>query len=251
MSATGPGSRLKPFVKSWLPNFPQIYYPMRYLYRRRHMPVCYVLGHRRIARYLKDHLVRKVILGAGPQRLPGWLSTDFYAYNAAAAFLDARKPFPFPDASIDYYFSEHMIEHLSYEDAGRMLGEIFRTLRPHGTLRLATPDLDKIIHLKSSDLTTAERDYVTWSNDSELPKRNLNNRAAFVINRVLNSYGHRFVYDFETLSDLLQSVGFRDVRRFEVGRSDDAALINLEQHGKIVGEQINRSETMAIEAHKI
>ena len=34
--------------------------------------------------------------------------------------MDATKPFPFEDASFDYVFSEHMIEHVVYDDGVKL-----------------------------------------------------------------------------------------------------------------------------------
>jgi predicted SAM-dependent methyltransferase len=238
------------FLKERLVDYPKLFHPVRSLYRKRNMPICYVLSRHRIRRYFDTHPCRKIILGAGFQREPGWLATDYYAYDTTPAFLDVRRSFPFDAGSVDYFYTEHMIEHLPYEAARDMLREVFRALRFGGKVRIATPDLDKIIRLKQAELLSPEDRYVTWSNETQLPIRKLNNRASFAINRVLNGYGHQFIYDFQTLSDLLEGVGFQRIYKVEIGESDDPNLRNMEKHSAIVGDEINRVETMVAEAEK-
>ena len=71
---------------------------------------------------MKATKVRKLQLGAGGNNVPGWLNTDIDV-GSNQAYVDATKPFPFSDGSINYVFSEHVIEHLTYEQGLGMLKE--------------------------------------------------------------------------------------------------------------------------------
>src|SRR5262249_49553943 len=51
-----------------------------------------------IAEYMKNTKVRKLQVGSGEFSLPGWLNTDIDPVWGQA-YLDATKPFPFPDSS--------------------------------------------------------------------------------------------------------------------------------------------------------
>ena len=62
-------------------------------------------------------------------------------------YMDATALFPLPDASFDYIFSEHVIEHMSYADGGRMLRECLGVLKPGGRIRIATPNLVRLLGL--------------------------------------------------------------------------------------------------------
>ena len=84
----------------------------------------------KIRGYMRDHSPRKLQIGAGDNLLPGWLNTTLYPFAPGAVFLDARLPFPIPDAQFDYVFSEHVIEHLEFDEAAHMLAEARRILRP-------------------------------------------------------------------------------------------------------------------------
>ena len=54
---------------------------------------------------------------------------------------DLTKRLPFDDGSVDAVYSSHFFEHIYYSDAGAILKECHRVLRPGGVLRLAAlPD---------------------------------------------------------------------------------------------------------------
>jgi len=95
--------------------------------------------------YLRGPTPHKLEIGAGPNGKPGWLATDLNAYVAPngtrIVALDATKPFPIPADCFDFIFTEHMIEHVSFDDGLNMLSECYRILKPHGVLRVVTPSL--------------------------------------------------------------------------------------------------------------
>src|SRR5579863_5675247 len=78
-------------------------------------------------------------IGAGPHRLAGWLQTDLEP-DLRSVYLDATKRFPFADGTFDYIVAEHVIEHVRYEDALKMLHECYRVLKNGGVIRISTPN---------------------------------------------------------------------------------------------------------------
>jgi predicted SAM-dependent methyltransferase len=207
-----------------------------------------------IKRYLAQHRVRKLHIGAGYVRLPGWLNTDRRAWNASyflgkAVVLDAARPWPLDDAVLDYVHSEHVIEHLPLSDGAFMLGEAFRTLKPGGRIRIATPDLERIARLVTDDPTEAHRRYVEGSLRRFSPDAAVNT-AAVVVNNFMHAWGHRFIYDRKTLESLLSSAGFHALAEYGPGESDDRELRGIERHGQAIGEEAMMFETMVVEGSK-
>lgn len=197
--------------------------------------------------YLESHPVRKLQLGAGHNLLPGWLNTDRDPASEAVQ-LDAAKPFPFADGTFDYVFSEHLIEHLPHEAGVVMLEECHRVSRPGGRLRIATPDLEAIISLKGAPRGGVEERYAAWITESYFPNA-AGRGAAYAINQVFRGWGHRFLYDCETLRAVLEKVGFGDVRRCAFGESEDEALAGIDDHGVEDGNRdFSEFETMVLEA---
>ena len=227
-----------------------VYRALRYIYQHRHVVASLLLRGSRIQSYFSQNACRKICVGAGPTKMPGWLLTDYVPLDASVIFLDARKPFPFDDASVDYYFTEHMIEHIDYADGRYALQQMFRTLKPNGRLRIATPDLHMVLSLSAASIgaDTVEGRYIRSVRPASVPVSR--DRVSFAVNNLLNGHGHRFVYDAETLEESLTKAGFVDIRRRAVGESDDPVLRNLEKHGDVIGRDFNELETMVIEARK-
>jgi predicted SAM-dependent methyltransferase len=168
-----------------------------------------------IDRYLAEHDVRKLQLGAAEHALPGWLNTDLHGYGRSdIAYLDVRKRFPLPDASFDVVYSEHMLEHLTYADGQHCLRECLRVLRPGGTVRVATPSLERLAALYDGG-DAAER-YVRWAVETLEPEVR-ERLPGVVINNFFHSWGHRFVYDPQTLRHALLEAGFVDVEAVPLG----------------------------------
>ncbi|MFL6038116.1 MAG: class I SAM-dependent methyltransferase [Gaiellaceae bacterium] len=195
---------------------------------------------RQIEQYLQTHDVRKLQLGAGDHPHPGWLNTDLHDYRRGdeLVYLDVRKRFPLPDASFDLVFSEHVIEHLTYADGQHCLRECLRVLRPGGRIRIATPSLERLARLYDGG-ELAER-YVRWAVDTLEPETAAP-LPGVVVNNFFRSWGHRFIYDPDTLGHALAAAGFVDIDERPVGE--------LERH---LPEQpeLNAYETFVLEARR-
>jgi glycosyltransferase involved in cell wall biosynthesis/predicted SAM-dependent methyltransferase len=229
----------------------------RYPYRRRASELGRRISDRReYARYLAAHSIRKLQIGAGPNPLPGWLNTDLHPdiypdRRDEIFFLDATRRFPIPDASFDYVFSEHQIEHVAEKEARQMLRECFRVVVPGGRIRIATPDLAAIVALYEEPFDPVKQHYVTWVSTKLDAQLRTEAARCYVVNQMFTAYGHRFVYDEAALRALLEDAGFTDVTRHAPGESEDPELMGLEAHGRAIGDEaVNRFETMALEARR-
>ena len=205
---------------------------------------------RQIGDYVKRTGDRKLQIGTGSNLLDGWLNSTLYPFAPGTVYLDASQPFPIPTGSFDYIFSEHVIEHLEFEQAEAMLREGFRILKTGGRLRLATPDLAKIIALYATPEADAQSAYIRWIMDTFRPQIGEYN-PAHAINQSFHGWRHRFIYDKPTFRNALEAAGFVRIERLEPGQSADVNLRGIEQHGQYVGnDAAMRYETMVFEAVK-
>jgi predicted SAM-dependent methyltransferase len=202
-----------------------------------------------IGAYLASSSPKKLQLGAGGNVLDGWLSSDLFP-QPHEIFVDVTRPLPFPDRSFDYVFSEHQIEHIFYPEGVFMLKECLRVLKPGGVVRIATPDLERIVALYAPEKTEVQERYIRFVTDSFIPETS-DYRACFVVNCDVRAWNHKFIYDFATLAQEMHRAGFVDVARHDAGQSDDSELRRLEAHGAVIGnEEMNAYETMAVEARR-
>jgi predicted SAM-dependent methyltransferase len=193
--------------------------------------------------YLAAHKVSKLQLGSRGNTLKEWLNTDLAVdENIGVYYLDVTKNFPIPDESFDYVYCEELIEHIEYQEGLHLLSECFRILKPGGKMRIGTPDLKSFIELYNSKNNKLHREYTRWIVDnffSDIKSYS----SVFVINNLFRNWGHKFIYDFDTLADSFQRAGFINIVRMFEGKSDDKNLMNIEQHGlKDIGQKDKLSE---------
>ncbi len=200
------------------------------------IPLLRVVRGRKIKAYLRAHRVRKLEIGAGSDSMDGWLNTDIAPQSARTVYMDATARFPFDDGTFDYVHSEHVLEHLSWQEGLFMLRECRRVLKSGGTARIATPDLEFLIGLYARRDDPSNARFIEWVMATFLPEIPVH-RASFVINTYLGSYwGHRLVYDGELLAMAMREAGFADVRRCVAGESAHANLKGVELHRKKCGD---------------
>lgn len=203
--------------------------------------------------YYKNNDSPKLHLGAGHNSLKGWFNTDLEPHiEKNIHYMDMLKiPYCISENSFKYIYSEHNIEHFNLEDSHSILKECYRILKPSGTIRIATPDLNKIInfYLQDNDL---HQQYCSWAINSfcSFAKENNIYNKAVVLNNFFNNWGHKFIFDFQTIKDMLKNCGFKKIKQCTIYESEHFELQNLEKHGINIGKKFNELETMIIEAEK-
>jgi predicted SAM-dependent methyltransferase len=206
----------------------------------------------RIRRCYKAYRVIKVSLGTGSHIKPGWINSDYEPLNKEILYVNATECFPFPEQSVDYFHTEHMIEHVPISLAQVMLSECYRTLKPGGKIRVATPDIMKLGKLLFDPDARETSDYAEWALKTFPPalEQSTPLTPCMVFNNYMRNWGHQFIYDEKTLTALLIKAGFVSAYRCEINESEDPHLAGQEMRQLAIGDAANSFETMVIEATK-
>lgn len=155
----------------------------------------------------------KLHLGAGGNLLPGWANVDLYGPIP----WDLRKPLPVAPRSVRLIYSEHFIEHLTRDEALRLLRDCSRLLLPGGAIRISTPDLKPLV-----------QDYLAGKFGGSPEAGWFPHSPCEMVNDAMRLWGHQFVYDEPELRSMMVEAGFSNVQRVEWGQSDIPELRKLE-----------------------
>jgi predicted SAM-dependent methyltransferase len=146
----------------------------------------------------------KLHLGCGKIYIPGFIHIDLADYPHIDYKRDISDLPMFEDNSVDLIYCCHALEYFDRQEAQNVLKEWYRVLKKGKILRIAVPDFEAIVkvYLKYKDLNhigilgplygkmvikTPEGERITY---------------------------HKTVYDFESLKEVLESVGFKNIQRY-------------------------------------
>lgn len=205
-----------------------------------------------LVRYLAAPGPHRLEIGAGANAKPGWIATDINPGQGPAdrpvIALDATRDFAIPSDVFDIVYSEHVIEHITFDDGRTMLEECYRVLKPGGMIRIITPSLGFLSRILSSDRSPLEDRYREWSVRSFLPTAPAVTNA-FFLNNFVRAWYHTFIYDRETLALSLSLAGFQDIAARDLNASSNPLLAGLENENRLPPGFLDL-ESMVMEARK-
>jgi predicted SAM-dependent methyltransferase len=196
----------------------------------------------KVRKYLRNHFEPKLQVGCGHVFLTGWLNADI---ASGEIYLNAEKKIPFKDDVFDFVYCEHLLEHLSLTKGSKFLKECHRILRTGGIIRIATPDLEKLIDLYFDQNRFVKRQElieVLYGKEASLS-------SCEMFNNYMHLWGHKFIYDKNFITLTLTKIGFKNVILCENKKSKHKELANLERHNDKY-EWLNPAEAVITEARK-
>jgi predicted SAM-dependent methyltransferase len=84
-------------------------------------------------------------LGCGKRFCADWTNVDFISTEPEVMSHNLIENIPFSNSSFDVIYHSHFLEHLHKLQAPLFLDECYRVLRPAGVIRVAVPDLEKLM----------------------------------------------------------------------------------------------------------
>lgn len=161
----------------------------------------------------------RVNLGCGYRPVTGWINVDRARGPEVQVVWDLTTELPFPDSSCTAIFSEHLIEHISKEDAAKLVSECYRVLQDGGVLRLSTPDAELFLRSYAGD-----RKFLVHAGFSQAV-----DTAIDRVNYMMREYGqHLWSYDEELLTLMLKRAGFKSMIRQRFGVSVHSQMGNMD-----------------------
>ena len=125
---------------------------------------------------------------------------------------------PFDDDSISTVYSSHFIEHLSYKEAKNFFKESYRTLEKGGVMRTVCPDISiwgEMLYKRDEEFFSTYHKMLDIDYFENYVYDELDNlkTPAHILNGMIYNWGHKWMWDFESLKHELELVGFRNVRK--------------------------------------
>ena len=141
-------------------------------------------------------------------------------------FANATARIPCTTSSVSAVYSSHMIEHLDRGEVRAFLAEVRRILRPGGVVRVAAPDIARLV-----------QDYLaTGDADSFIAATHMGlNRPADITAWMkwvlVGPRHHLWMYDGDSLATLLRYAGFANVAIMPPGKTNiaDPGDLDLEE----------------------
>ena len=119
---------------------------------------------------------------------------------------DASRRIPADSGTVEVVYSSHMLEHLDRAQARRFLSEAARVLKPGGIIRLAVPDLRKLV---DKYLVSGDANAFVSSLYMSIPRPKMFTERVHLA--FVGFRHHQWMYDAGSLSALLMESGFGDV----------------------------------------
>jgi predicted SAM-dependent methyltransferase len=163
----------------------------------------------------------RVHVGAGNVELPGWVNTDMCWRNPY--WLDAAKPWPFPEGTVSHVYADNVVEHLPLAAGRAFLSNSLCAMKPGGKIRLVTPDA------RAAAEAYVSGNAAPWL-ESMRHQGHPVEHPVDLLRFEFSMWGHHrgYVYDAPTLRREMERAGFVGVVEPQLGESEDPAFRNLD-----------------------
>ena len=152
------------------------------------------------------------------------------SFPANVEYGDVVRGLPVEPASCAAIYCSHVLEHLSLSDMRITLHNVFGYLRPGGIFRFVLPDLE---HLTRQYLESDESDAaVNFMQNTYLGKKTRRRGLSGLVRNWLGNSSHLWMWDFKSMEQELATVGYRNIRRAQLGDSSDSRFHDVEDPGR-------------------
>lgn len=155
--------------------------------------------------------MKKLHLGCGNVFIPGFIHVDLMDFSHIDYKQSIDDLSNFEDNSVDLIYACHVLEHFKRNEIEKVLKEWHRVLKPGGVLRLSVPGFEEIVSIYSKH------------KDIKLITGPVVGGQTYLYNF------HYMIFDFPFLKNILSSIGFLDVHRYDWRKTEHANIDDYSQ----------------------
>lgn len=153
----------------------------------------------------------KLHLGCGHKHIEGYINIDVRELPEVDEVDDVKALTKFENNSVDVIYASHILEHITRKEYTMVLSRWYELLKEGGVLRIAVPDIEKVFkHYQEHKDLRLLRGFL-WGGQS------------------FGANYHYCGWDYETLSEDLLSVGFKDIERYDWRKTEHSDIDDFSQ----------------------
>ena len=181
-------------------------------------------------------------IGAGRTFHEGFVHVDYLWNSNIDLCWNVLAGLPFAEGSVSGIYSQHMLEHFSLPRVAFILAECRRVLAAGATIRVVVPDIAKYLEAyvgKRNGDPHARFPYEDADVFQGIRAPMISLNRIFYLDRD-SLFGHRTMFDFDLMRELLVQAGFVEVKQCACGEGRDERLL--------VDSESRRGESLYVEA---
>lgn len=161
-------------------------------------------------------------LGSANILLPGQVNVDFFS-NRSVYGADLRYPLRMDDAVFNGIFTEHTLEHLTYDQVKRLFAECHRIMKPGAHIRIIVPDISI---LAEKYVARDAAWFKEWEAEMLSKRGRVLDSPMQAISFTTQEHGHRSAWDFDSMRVVLSGAGFIEIKKREAGVGAEPRLLH-------------------------
>jgi predicted SAM-dependent methyltransferase len=161
-----------------------------------------VVSQRKRLSRVTDNTSRRLHVGCGEMRIPGFCNVDIDRNTKADVTDDIRNLCKFCDGFAETIYACHVLEHMGHDEVPHVLATWHRVLRPGGELYVSVPDIDKIVTIYTNN----------WEHFHTRPNTPW---IGLIYGGQSDRYDfHKTGFNITWMEELLERAGFRNVHEY-------------------------------------
>lgn len=201
-----------------------------------------IFASKSIKKYFRENEIIKIHLGCGGRIFNSWLNCDINLQSDC--YLDLNKKLLFKDNSVDYIYSEHVLEHFDYQKCKEIMQECHRVLKLGGVIRTAMPSLNFYLENIFNNQNSEIKNFIAWHKNNFPELKNSPNNMNTMLNFIIGSCGHKYVYTEQTFIYLLSELNFKNIKQVDFNELENNPIARTDSI------KTHLLQTMVFEAEK-